>query len=73
MPVEVEHDGTFASLESYLKNKVGQENEGPVVWNYMGSELVVNNHDLEVKLLEQELNISIPVACDQTGSVKKST
>ena len=70
MPVEVEHDGTFTSLEPYLKNKVGQENEGPVVWNYMGSELVVNNQDLEVKLHERELNISIPVACDQTGSVK---
>ena len=70
MPVEVEHDGTFTSLEPYLKNKVGQENEGPVVWNYMGSELVVNNQDLEVKLQERELNISIPVACDQTGSVK---
>jgi len=36
----------------------------------MGSELVVNNQDLEVKLQDRELNISIPVACDQTGSVK---
>ena len=69
MPVEVEHDGTFTSLEPYLKNKVGQEHQGPVVWNYMGSELVVNNQDLAVNLQERELNISIPVACDQTGSV----
>ncbi len=70
MPVEIEHDGTFDSLEPYLRDKVGQEHEGPVVWNYMGSELVVNNQDLEIKLNDRELNISIPVACDQTGSVK---
>ena len=70
MPVEIEHDGTFSSLEPYLKNKVGQEHEGPVVWNYMGSELVVNNQDLAVTQSKRELNISIPVACDQTGSVK---
>ena len=70
MPVEIEHDGTFSSLEPYLKNKVGQEHEGPVVWNYMGSELVVNNQDLAVTQSKSELNIAIPVACDQTGSVK---
>ena len=35
MPVEVEHDGTFTSLEPYLKNKVGQDHQGPVVWNCM--------------------------------------
>ena len=67
IPKEIEHDGTFASLEPYLRNKVGQNNEGPVVWNYMGSEIIVNNQELEVNISGQELNVSIPVACDQTG------
>ena len=67
IPKEIEHDGTFASLEPYLRNKVGQNNEGPVIWNYMGSEIVVNNQELEVNISGQELNVSIPVACDQTG------
>ena len=69
VPVEVEHDGSFDTLAPYLRQQIGQKHEGPIVWTNMGSELVVMNNKISTEVKGQYLNVTVPVACDQTGTV----
>ena len=69
VPAEVEHDGNFDTLAPYLRQQIGQKHEGPIVWTNMGSELVVMNNKISTEVKGQYLNVTVPVACDQTGTV----
>ena len=69
VPAEIEHDGSFDSLAPYLRDQIGAKHEGPVVWTNMGSELVVMNNKISTVVKGQYLNVTVPVACDQTGIV----
>ena len=69
IPAEIAHDGSFDTLAPYLRQQIGQQHEGPIVWTNMGSELVLMNNKISTEVSGQYLNVTVPVACDQTGTV----
>ena len=64
---KVNNDGTLDSLVKLLKERTADFNEGPVVWTRAGSELLIRNQDIAVKIDGNMLQVFVPVECDQTG------